>query len=67
VRLRATVSGICTEPQQLRAKSEAARARVRDLFTWDVKARQIIEVYDWARTRHGKKPEFFLESLTPVT
>jgi len=66
-RLRATVSGICAEPQQLRAKSEAARARVRDFFTWDVKARQVIEVYDWARTRHGKKPEFFLESLTPVT
>jgi len=32
---------------------------VARFFTWDVKASQVIEVYDWARTRHGKKPEFF--------
>jgi glycogen synthase len=58
-RLRSTVAAICEEPGQLRAKSAAARSRVLDLFTWDVKARQVIEVYDWARRRQPNRPEFF--------
>ena len=59
-RLRNTVTAICNEPQQLLVKSEAACARVRDHFTWDVKARQIIEVYDWVRKRRPNKPEFLI-------
>lgn len=54
-----TVAAICDDPRSLPRKSDAARALVRDSFTWDVKARQIIEVYDWALGRHPEKPEFF--------
>jgi glycosyltransferase involved in cell wall biosynthesis len=57
-RLRRTVTAICDEPGQLREKSIAARARVQDLFTWDVKARQMIEIYDWIRGCQPMKPEF---------
>ncbi len=58
-RLRSVVRSICNEPRQLRAKSISARERVQKLFTWDVKARQIIEVYAWARGTRPDKPEFF--------
>jgi glycosyltransferase involved in cell wall biosynthesis len=55
---RRAVTDICDEPGKLRDKSIAARARVRDLFTWDVKARQMIEIYDWIRGHQPTKPEF---------
>jgi glycosyltransferase involved in cell wall biosynthesis len=57
-RLRRTVEGICDRPDQLREKSAAALARARGLFTWDVKARQVIEVYDWVRGAQPAKPDF---------
>jgi hypothetical protein len=45
----------------LRAKSVAARARVHDYFSWEVKARQVLEIYDWVRGRRPEKPDFFPE------
>jgi glycosyltransferase involved in cell wall biosynthesis len=54
-----TVAALCDDPQGLPRKSAAARALVRDSFTWDVKARQIMEVYDWVLGRRVEKPEFF--------
>jgi glycosyltransferase involved in cell wall biosynthesis len=56
--LRHAVTAICDEPGRLQEKSLAASARVRDLFTWDVKARQMIEIYDWIRGCQPIKPEF---------
>jgi glycosyltransferase involved in cell wall biosynthesis len=61
-RLRNIVTAICNEPDQLRAKSEAACARVRNHFTWDIKARHIIEVYDWVGLRRANKPDFLIQS-----
>ena len=61
-RFRQVVTGICADPVKLQDKSAACRTRVRDLFTWDAKARQILAVYEWAQRRQGTKPEFFLES-----
>ena len=58
-RLRAAVAHICEAPEQLAAKSVASCTRVRDLFTWDVKARQTVEIYNWVLRRQGNKPEFF--------
>lgn len=57
-RLRHTVTAICRNPAQLTVKSEAARQRVRELFTWEVKARQVIEVYSWVKKRRLEKPAF---------
>jgi len=57
--LRETVTRICDAPEQLLAKSAAARARVQALFTWGVKARQVMEIYEWVRHRNTRKPEFF--------
>ena len=58
-RLRSIVTSICNHPAQLRAKSISARSRVRELFTWDVKARQVIEIYEWIRGHRANKPQFF--------
>jgi glycosyltransferase involved in cell wall biosynthesis len=57
--LREIVSTIIGDEQQLNAKSAAARARVHKYFSWDVKARQMLEIYDWVRGRRPEKPDFF--------
>ncbi len=59
-RLRLTVESICNDRQQLRAKSVAGQAKVRQSFTWKAKARQIMRVYDWVRGR-ASKPDFQLD------
>ncbi len=57
--LRDTVTAICGAPGQLTEKSRAARDYVQKSFTWDVKARQVMAVYDWVLNRRPDKPEFF--------
>lgn len=60
-KLREIVIAIQADPRQLELKSVAARARVRDFFSWDVKARQMLEIYEWVLGRSPEKPEFFPE------
>jgi glycosyltransferase involved in cell wall biosynthesis len=58
-RLRSLIGGLLEQPAQLHAKSEAAIRLVQDLFTWEVKARQVAEVYQWVLGRRAAKPTFF--------
>lgn len=58
-RLQSLVSEIAAQPAGLQAKSAAARRRVQELFTWEVKARQVAEIYQWALGRRAAKPSFF--------
>lgn len=51
---------ICDRPHVLDTKSIAARARARDLFSWDAKAEQILEIYEWVLKRRSVKPAFFI-------
>lgn len=46
-------------PLEVRAKGLKARERVRTLFTWEVKASQVMQVYDWVLNRRKDKPSFF--------
>lgn len=62
--LRALVRELAQRPGELRAKSAAAHARVQALFTWDAKARQVAEVYQWSLGRRGK-PGFFDRPAIP--
>jgi glycosyltransferase involved in cell wall biosynthesis len=57
--LHRLVAGICDNPQQLASKRAAATAFIRQYFTWEAKARQIIEVYNWSLGK-SPKPEFAL-------
>lgn len=54
--LRATLDEIASDPGALRNKANAGHERVRAAFTWDAKARQIREVYDWVLAPGGPPP-----------
>jgi glycosyltransferase involved in cell wall biosynthesis len=54
---RAILAELAAAPDRARLIGEKARRRVHNLFTWDVKARQIFEVYRWVLGQRGK-PDF---------
>lgn len=56
---RHVVSQLCDDPGQVVALGMAARRRVENLFTWDKKAEQVLQVYSWARQQVNDKPLFF--------
>jgi hypothetical protein len=48
---------LAEHPEQLPEMAARAQVRVANLFTWDVKARQTAQVYDWVLGRR-RKPDF---------
>ncbi|MGB3135301.1 MAG: glycosyltransferase [Nodosilinea sp.] len=55
---RETIMAICEDPDALVEKSEKSIGRIFELFTWDAKARQVVEVYQWILGRRSDKPDF---------
>lgn len=55
---RETISSICDHPAELISKSEKGVERVFELFTWEAKARQMVEVYRWVLGQRAVKPNF---------
>ena len=55
---REVLQAICAQPDQLRNRGECARNRVMTLFTWEQKAAQIGEVYEWVLGHRAAKPDF---------
>lgn len=49
---------LMTSPAELRAMSDRVQDHVFGNFTWDAKARQMLDVYDWVRGRRGQKPDW---------
>lgn len=45
--LRTALEGVLADPSVLPGLAQAARSRALRDFTWDAKARQIAQVYDW--------------------
>lgn len=56
--LRAALDGVLAAPQQLGPMAGAARERVERLFTWERKAEQLGEVFDWVLGQRADKPDF---------
>lgn len=56
-RFRERFEALVASPELLRPMGQRARARVLELFTWDAKARQMLEVYRWVMGGRGK-PDF---------
>jgi glycosyltransferase involved in cell wall biosynthesis len=56
--LHATLERLAASPGEVRPMGLRARRRVFDLFTWDAKARQTLQVYDWVLGRRAERPEF---------
>lgn len=55
--LRRELERLADDPGSIRAMGARAQARVMKNFTWEAKAAQVLEVYDWVLGRRGK-PEF---------
>jgi len=55
--LRRLFGQLIEEPEQIESRSSLAYLRARDLFSWDAKAAQVIQVLHWA-TGQGPKPDF---------
>ncbi|SDE37446.1 Glycosyltransferase involved in cell wall bisynthesis [Salipiger thiooxidans] len=56
----AALAALAVDPSGLPAMAAAARARVQDKFTWQRKAAQVAEVYDWLRRDpSGPAPKVF--------
>lgn len=67
VRFRSAVAHLADEPARRRAMVEAARLRVRNLFTWPRKAEQTEQVYAWVLGQRPTKPDFhFLEGKSDL-
>jgi glycosyltransferase involved in cell wall biosynthesis len=54
------IEAILANPAALVSMSSAARQRVLAHFTWDAKARQVLQIYDWVLGRRASKPSFAL-------
>lgn len=54
--LRALLEKLAQAPEQLKDRSQAAQAHVRQYYTWEAKAKQILEVYHWVLGQRTDKP-----------
>ncbi|MFT3787501.1 MAG: glycosyltransferase [Tepidisphaeraceae bacterium] len=52
--LRTLLSGLVEHPAAIDARSEPARRRANELFTWDAKARTVEQVWNWLLKRSEK-------------
>jgi glycosyltransferase involved in cell wall biosynthesis len=57
-RLKACLTGLADQPEALADVAERAQHRVASLFTWPVRAGQVVQVYDWVLGRRNDKPSF---------
>ncbi|MEM6857723.1 MAG: glycosyltransferase family 4 protein [Pseudomonadota bacterium] len=58
-RLRSQITSIIADPTELTKKGGAARERVFAQFTWEAKASQVLQTYEWVLERRSEKPCFF--------
>ena len=56
---RQQLEKIAQDPSNLPAMGSTAKARVDALFTWQAKAAQILQVYDWVTHKRPDRPAFF--------
>lgn len=56
--LRDCLAKLVAAPDQVRAMGQRAQDYVYRNFTWDAKARQVLEVYRWALHERQDKPDF---------
>ena len=57
-RYRQLLTELAQHPEQIDARSPHAIRRAHEQFTWDAKARQVLEVYRWACDPSLPKPHF---------
>jgi glycosyltransferase involved in cell wall biosynthesis len=50
------LSDLCEHPEEIDRRSDAARERARKHFTWEAKARSVLDIYWWALYPETKPP-----------
>jgi glycosyltransferase involved in cell wall biosynthesis len=63
--LRKQLIHCADHPLEVKKLGDHARARVQSLFTWEAKASQVTQIYDWVRRRREDKPSFFPLPVDP--
>lgn len=53
------LESLAADPDRCRALGRAARERARSLFTWDIKADRMVEVYRWVTGQREAMPSFY--------
>lgn len=61
---KARLTALCKDRSALPAIGDAAIARVQSHFTWERKAEQILQVYDWLENT-SQAPRFFWKKTSP--
>jgi len=56
--LREVLSHLVSHPEEVDRKSPAAMRRARKQFTWEAKAKQMVQVYDWVTKQRAERPQF---------
>ena len=56
--LSSVVEAILKDPTGLQEKRVNSQERVRKFFTWEVKAKQTKEIYEWVTGKRTEKPDF---------
>jgi glycosyltransferase involved in cell wall biosynthesis len=56
--LRSILADLASHPEKIEAKSAAARQRAPEQFSWESKARQVRQVYEWVCRPETIKPQF---------
>jgi glycosyltransferase involved in cell wall biosynthesis len=56
--LRDCLARLAAAPDEVRAMGRRAQDYVYRNFTWDAKARQVLEVYRWVLRQRADKPDF---------
>ena len=57
-RMRECLERLATAPDLVAKLGRAAQSRAAGQFSWDAKARQMLEVYEWVLGRRPQKPNF---------
>jgi glycosyltransferase involved in cell wall biosynthesis len=60
--LTQTLENLQRDRAFLPAMASAAKSRINDYFTWDCKAAQILQVYEWVMRGDGKSPPIFFST-----
>jgi glycosyltransferase involved in cell wall biosynthesis len=63
---RTLLTHLADDPSAIEAKSNLARRRAIEQFTWAAKAHRVIEVYQWVCATASVKPAFWMPTPDPV-
>ena len=56
---RSAMETLVADPKAGAAMGRRAAVRARALFDWDVRARKLVETYEWALGRRDRPPDFY--------